>query len=59
MITKYNIQIMLEFENQTNRDNVYTKLKTALASAKVSDAWSYGVVSKDEYSKSEKSQESV
>jgi hypothetical protein len=58
-ITRYRIVANLEFDDSTKRDTVYTKIKTALANAKTTDAWVTGSIQKDEYTRPEVSQETV
>lgn len=58
-ITRYRITMALDFDNITKRDNVYDKVKIALANAKIADSWISGTVSKDEYSKPDTSSESI
>lgn len=58
-ITRYRITMGLDFDDVTKRDNIYTKIKTALANAKAADAWVGGNISKDEYTKPDTSTETV
>lgn len=57
--TIYTITCRLEFTTATARDNVFAKMKTALANAKVSDTWSNGMIRKDEQTVADSAQETV
>jgi len=59
MTTIYLINLRLEFDTKTARNNQYTALKAQLAAAKESDAWLAGSITKDEYNKVEINQETV
>jgi|ADurb_Ile_03_Slu_FD_contig_31_1732304_length_269_multi_1_in_0_out_0_1 hypothetical protein len=58
-ITRYRITLALDFEDATKRDNIYNKIKTALANAKAADAWVSGNLNKDEYTRPDQSTETV
>jgi len=49
-VTKYTVSLTLTFSSEAYRDSVYTKLKTALTSAKISEPWDSGTISKSEHS---------
>lgn len=57
--TIYLINLRLEFDTKAARNTQYTALKAALVTAKQSDAWLAGAITKDEYSQIENSQETV
>ena len=57
--TKYRITVSLEFDDATKRDNIYTKIKNALSTAKAADSWVNGTLTKDEYSRPDASSEGV
>lgn len=56
---KYLINVRLEFDSSENRDAVYTKMKTSLGTAKSSNPWEKGQITKDEYTSPDITQESV
>lgn len=47
-VTKYTVHLTLSFSSEAYRDSVYTKIKTALTSAKVTEPWDTGTISKSE-----------
>lgn len=57
--TRYVIRLALEFDDKVKRDTVVQKLKTALASAKVTDAWVSSSLTSDDYLKSDVTTETV
>ena len=59
MITRYMIMLRLDFDSAIQRDNIFTKIKTALATTKIADPQTTGSLSKDEYSKPDQTTETV
>lgn len=57
--TIYVITCRMEFATETARNNVYDKMKTALANAKSSDSWTNGMIRKDEQYVADSAQENV
>lgn len=47
-VTKYTVNLSLEFSSEAYRDEVYTRIKTALTTLKVNYPWDSGTVSKSE-----------
>jgi len=59
MATKYTLNVYLEFDASAVRDTAYTKIKTAMANVKTTDAWALGSLTKSEITKPDSSQETV
>jgi hypothetical protein len=59
MVTKYTIGLTMEFDDKTKRDNIYGKLKQALASAKIADSWTAATLQSNEFTKPEVTSEQI